>query len=247
MAFLKEEQKNNKKMIKFKVGDRISYQSTKGEKEASSGVVQKIYPTTFGGKAKGTGIQLLLDNERKGRKITTVNAEYCTIEGEKKTLNESIPAKKTATVIAKDNKTEIDKPESQFVWVEEGKKAEEPNRNIKISNQGDLLEYKKIEKFLGEHQNVMHELIKGWKAGMTIVLEDKEKKDRMYVAEFGGILKHLDKLALKEGKKVNHTPEDGFKHLIDYFRDNSVGYDMHRSEYFQKPEVKHKMEELTAE
>ena len=67
----------------FEVGNKVKWKAREGD--VVSGVVLKIYETTFGAKVKDTALQVQLNEKRMGRMTTVIRANKCSIVKEPRT------------------------------------------------------------------------------------------------------------------------------------------------------------------
>jgi hypothetical protein len=212
----------------FKVGDKIQYTSTKGERKTITGTIYKIFSTVFGSCQQGTGLQVDWDNPTKTRRRTTVNAKHCvklgqnglgrvgrelsksikTIREADKHMGKALQKLKDTTVSASIaiipvEQVEVEGEGGQFTWTTKADELKKPKIIIEP---------------------------------ITLTFSPNLSEDRAVIAETKALCLFFDARAKKEGKMKDlpHTPKDVYKKLITYYKEHSVGYGKVRTDYFPR-------------
>jgi hypothetical protein len=248
----------------FKVGDKIQYTSTKGERKTITGTIYKIFSTVFGSCQQGTGLQVDWDNPTKNRRRTTVNAKYCVKVGQNslrkagqdliksvKNIRESnnkigkaVEKLKQGTVNATINTFQLESETAKKN--REGLKEllEKDNRNIwekslgwKKTGEVDIEEKEESFEWTVKPDKLVNPKI--IIEPITITFSPNLSEDRPVIAETKALCLFFDDRAKKEGKmkEIPHSPKDVYKKLITYYKEHSVGYGKVRTDYFPRRNI----------
>jgi hypothetical protein len=215
----------------FKVGDKIQYTPTKGERKTITGRIYKIFSTVFGSCQQGTGLQVDWDNPTKTRRRTTVNAKHCvklgqnglgrvgrelsksikTIKEADKHMGKALQKLKDVTIDASmavipGEARDVEEKEEQFTW------TTKPNAVVK--------------------PKIIIEPI-------TMMFSPSLSEDKAVIAEIKALSLFFDDRAKKEGKmkEVPHTPKDVLKKLLSFYKEHSVPYGRVRTDFFPRRNI----------
>jgi len=218
----------------FKVGDKIRYTPTKGEKIPITGRIHKIFSTVFGSCQQGLGLQIDWDNPTKTRRRTTVNAKYCEKLGEaKKRIPVSLQGLNTEISKSlsrmRDSNTKIgrvvDKLKETTV---NASIAIIPVEQVEVEGDGGQFTWTTKPEGIVKPKIIIEPI--------TITLSPNLKEDKPIIAELGALCLFFDDRAKMEGrlKDLPHTPKDVLKKVLSFYKEHSVPYGKVRTDYFPK-------------